>query len=57
MSAQVAGLIRAWNRGRDAALAGAPAQSCPYSQLNNRDAWAQGHANGLAELARTARAA
>jgi ribosome modulation factor len=49
-------LLRAWNKGRAAALAGAARESCPYSQLANRDAWGQGHANGLAELAQ-ARAA
>ncbi len=49
MSPQAAGLIRAWNKGREAALAGVAKAACPYSALANRDAWGQGWEDGRAE--------
>ena len=56
MSPQAAGLIRAWNKGRAAALAGVAKASCPYAELNNRDAWGQGWEDGRAERVREGQA-
>jgi ribosome modulation factor len=45
-------LIRVWERGRDAALAGRPAHACPaYLAGLNREAWRNGYAAGAQDLA------
>lgn len=47
-----AGLVRCYQRGRDAALAGrSPMALPPYLSGANRDAWRQGYADGCADIA------